>query len=155
MPHNALSAVRTAVTEAVTTTFAELTGTAVRLVREDATPGFDGAVAAHLPLKGDPPGVVLLELPAALADTLAGRYLTPNVELTPGLVADAVGEFVNVIAGQVKTSLKGTARHFHLATPMPGLPAVVPAGALVLLFACPDGLLRLTVDVPVHETPLP
>lgn len=155
MPDTALTAVRTAVVDAVVTTFAELTGTAFRLTRDGPPPAFDRTVAAHLPLKGDPPGVVVLELPAALADTLAGRYLTPNIVLTPDLVTDTVGEFVNVIAGQVKTSLKGTARHFHLATPNPGVPAVIPAGAQVLLFSSPDGFLRLTADVPVHATPLP
>lgn len=153
MPATTLPVVRAAIAEAVATTFAELTDTRFRPAAADDAPAFGEAVSAHLPLKGEQPGVVVLELPAALAETLVRRYLTPAVELTPDLIADAVGEFTNVIAGQVKTALKGTTRHFHLATPKPGLPATLPPAALTLLFACPDGILRLTADLPTEEPP--
>jgi CheY-specific phosphatase CheX len=153
VPDNALPAIRAAFTDAVVTTFSELTGTAFRPAPAGTAFPPAPAVIAHLPLKGAPPGVVVLELPAALAETLVGRYLTPGAELTPDLVADAVGEFTNVIAGQVKTALKGTTHHFHLATPKPGTPAALPADALVLLFACPEGVLRLTADLPIEEKP--
>lgn len=154
MPDNADPAVRAAFTEAVVTTFAELAGTAFRPAPAGSAFPVGTTVAEHLPLKGTPPGVVVLELPTPLAEALAGRYLPPGTVLAPDLVADAVGEFANVIAGQVKTALKGTTHHFHLATPMAGIPAdggAPPADSLVLLFASPDGILRLTVDLPTHD----
>lgn len=153
MPDNADPAVRAAFAEAVVTTFAELAGTAFRPAPAGTAWPPGPAVAAHLPLKGIPPGVVVLELPAALAEALAGRYLPPGTSLAPDLIADAVGEFVNVIAGQVKTALRGTTHHFHLATPRPGTPAAPPPDPLVLLFASSDGVLRLTADLPTHDPP--
>lgn len=64
------------------------------------------------------PGTMILVLSAKTALQLAARYLPEGTQLSEEMIDDVAGEFANVIAGQAKTILKGTAFHFSLSTPV-------------------------------------
>ena len=74
-------------------------------------------LVATVELKRSVPGWLAVGVPRTTARTLAQRYLADSPQPDDGLMLDAVGEFANVIAGQIKTMLKGTAYHFQLTTP--------------------------------------
>ena len=77
----------------------------------------DAELVATIELKRAVPGWLAVGFPRTTARTLAQRYLADSPVPDDGLMLDAVGEFANVIAGQIKTMLKGTPYHFHLTTP--------------------------------------
>lgn len=122
-----------AFTEAVVTAFGELAGTVVEPL--PPRPGGAGAPAgdvfASIELRRPVPGRVLVAFPEGVLRALAERYLPAEALAAPGILEDTAGEFANVIAGQAKTALKGTAYHFLLSTPKTGRAA--PAGAGVEL----------------------
>ena len=64
------------------------------------------------------PGTMTLVLSTESARRFAELYLPPGTPLTDEIVQDVAGEFANVIAGQAKTILKGTAYHFTLSIPV-------------------------------------
>lgn len=74
-------------------------------------------LVATIELKRAVPGWIAIGFPRSTARVLAQRYLADSPQPDDGLMLDAVGEFANVIAGQIKTMLKGTPYHFHLTTP--------------------------------------
>lgn len=74
-------------------------------------------ITATIRLAREQPGMFSLSLGASTAARLAARYLGAEVELTRELLDDMAGELANVIAGQAKTMLKGTAYHYHMTTP--------------------------------------
>lgn len=105
------------------------------------------AVAATIALKRNPPGTLTLAFPAAVLEALAGRYL-PAEPLSAELLNDTAGEFANVVAGQIKTMLKGTPDHFELSTPQVR-PSVKPHPAATLLpFECDAGGFTLELFLP-------
>lgn len=77
----------------------------------------DAELVATIELKRAVPGWLAVGFPRTTARTLAQRYLSDSPQPDDGLMLDAVGEFANVIAGQIKTMLKGTPYHFRLTTP--------------------------------------
>lgn len=77
----------------------------------------DAELVATIELKRAVPGWLAVGFPRTTARTLAQRYLADSPQPDDGLMLDAVGEFANVITGQIKTMLKGTPYHFQLTTP--------------------------------------
>jgi CheY-specific phosphatase CheX len=60
-----------------------------------------------------------LSFPQRTAAELARRVLAGTTDaVTPELIADCMGEVANVVAGQAKALLFGTASHFTLSTPV-------------------------------------
>ena len=104
-------------------------------------------VVATIALKRTSPGVLCLVFPPAVLEALARRYL-PNEQPSEELYRDAAGEFANVVAGQLKTSLKGTPFHFDLSTPqvtdcLPPLEDAISLG-----FECDAGSFTLCILLP-------
>jgi hypothetical protein len=130
---------------AVQTAFEELCQTPVA-----AGPPGDGAsveIVATIALKRTPPGTLSLVFPPAVLDALARRYL-PDEPPSDELFRDAAGEFANVVAGQLKTCLKGTPYHFDLSTPQVDTGSVSSAAPIAIGFECDAGLFRLVVILP-------
>lgn len=75
-------------------------------------------VLATIRLLRSVPGTMTLVLTTETASQLAARYLPEGTQLSAELIDDVAGEFANVIAGQAKTILKGTAYHFTMSTPV-------------------------------------
>ena len=110
-------------------------------------------VSATMNLVHPNPGVMNLLLSAETAADLASRYLPHGTTLTQELIDDMAGEFANVIAGQAKTMLKGTAYHFTLSAPivvramqLADLP-VSPDAKLVTSLAFESGRLQVLISV--------
>ncbi len=89
-----------------------------------------GEVFAEITLRRPVPGRFVLEMPLAVIEALARRYL-PGEALAADMLDDTAGELANVIAGQAKTMLKGTPYHFLLTTPRAGRAAPVSGGAVM------------------------
>jgi CheY-specific phosphatase CheX len=138
------------------TEIAEAAAAAVQTAFEEMcqTPVVPGPVAestneivAVIALKRTPPGKLCLAFPAAVLETLARRYL-PEEPPSEELFRDAAGEFANVVAGQLKTCLKGTPFHFDLSTPTVGDATGPFIEPIQLGFECDAGTFRLDVDLP-------
>ncbi|MFO0803210.1 MAG: chemotaxis protein CheX [Gemmataceae bacterium] len=138
------SGIEEAAAAAVQTAFEELCQTPV-VPAEAVAPA--GAVVATIGLKRTPPGVLCLAFAPAALEALARRYL-PEEPPSEDLWRDAAGEFANVIAGQLKTCLKGTPFHFDLSTPQvtDRLPPL--ADPIALGFACDAGSFLLSISLP-------
>ena len=86
--------------------------------------------------------------------------LVPSADLDSGLsplVADAAGEFANMIAGQAKTMLKGTPYHFTLSPPTvlrntTSALGPVDRASSVMTFDSELGLLRIVMFLPTPPT---
>lgn len=108
-----------AFTAAAITALMELTQ--LEAYPEPGTPTVEGNsgqnVLAIIHLQRETPGTMTLVVPAEVVSQLAARYLPEGTQLTEDLMNDVAGEFANVIAGQAKTMLKGTAHHFSISTP--------------------------------------
>ena len=135
---------------AVVTAFQELTDTAVEPADayRSATAGPPAAVHARIDLRGAVPGRLTLVFPRPVLTTLTRRYLPADIPVTPDLIADAAGEFANVIAGQAKTMLKGTPHHYALSTPTVTVAEEPDGDALTLAYACDAGPFTLRLVVP-------
>lgn len=112
-----------AVLAATTTAFEELCQTPVvsrepYLATECPVPD---AVSARIILQRAVPGLLTLSFPRPMLEVLTSRYLPDGTSVTSDLADDAAGEFANVIAGQIKTMLKGTPYHFSLTAPEIGM----------------------------------
>ena len=75
-------------------------------------------VSASLTLMRIIPGTMSLVLSEQTASRLAALYLPEGTVLNREIIDDVAGEFANVIAGQAKTVLKGTPRHYTISTPV-------------------------------------
>jgi len=133
-----------AAAEAVRIAFEEMCQTAV-FVAEPGAPL--EAIVATISLRRSPPGLLALALAAETLEALARRYL-PDEPPSDELLHDAAGEFANVIAGQLKTSLKGTPFHFDLSTPRITLELPTLADPILLGFECDAGRLSLIISLP-------
>jgi chemotaxis protein CheX len=61
---------------------------------------------------------LIMTFPPPTAAELARRILAETTDpVTPDMIADCMGEVANVVAGQAKALLFGTAFHFTLSTP--------------------------------------
>jgi chemotaxis protein CheX len=105
-----------------------------------------GDAAAVVGLQSATEGPLVLSFPWRTATALARRILAGAWrEVDEDLVRDCVGEIANVVAGQAKALLAGTAYHFTFAVPR----VVVGAGqqvapgqgvdCLVAAFRCEQG----------------
>lgn len=84
----------------------------------DEPPGEANLVRADMRLVRDgSEGTLGLVCGADTAWRLAERYLPSDIALADDIVDDVLGEFLNVVAGQTKTMLKGHSLHFNLTTP--------------------------------------
>jgi chemotaxis protein CheX len=110
---------------AVATALREMAGVevVVRATVRASTGAELGDVSVELRLDAETAGWLILSFPSATAEALARRVLADVGEPDSGMVRDCAAELANVIAGQAKTLLFGTAYHFTLATP-----TVLPAG---------------------------
>src|SRR6185436_12676095 len=109
-----------ALTTAVQQAFLDMAGAEVnvRSIEQLAAPAALGEVTVCLKLSATLEGLLLLSCSNQTADALARRILTgAAVELNPALLADCLGEIVNVVAGQAKALLAGTPYHFHFSPP--------------------------------------
>lgn len=77
-----------------------------------------GDVSGVMGLSGAATGSVVVSLPSKLACILVGKMLGEEpAETMTGEVSDAVGELINMIAGQAKASLVNTKYHFSISIP--------------------------------------
>jgi chemotaxis protein CheX len=77
-----------------------------------------GGISAVLELQSTRTGSLVLTFPDPTASALASRILTGVTGVVDaGLIRDCVGEIANVVAGQAKAMLAGTAFHFTFAVP--------------------------------------
>jgi chemotaxis protein CheX len=77
-----------------------------------------GGISAVVELQSEVVGPLILRFPAATATALTARILAGVTDaVDSGLVRDCVGEIANVVAGQAKAMLAGTAYHFVFAVP--------------------------------------
>ena len=127
---------------AVQTAFEELCQTPVASGPPTIAPD---EIVATIVLKRTPPGSLCLVFPPAVLEALARRYL-PDEPPSDELFRDAAGEFANVVAGQLKTCIKGTSYHFDLSTPRLGSSAA--PFPIAIGFECDAGAFRLMVDLP-------
>lgn len=74
-------------------------------------------IVAKLELQQLTTGMLNLVATTGTLRRLAQRYLPPESTISEEILEDIAAEFSNVIAGQAKTALKGTAFHFQLSTP--------------------------------------
>lgn len=75
------------------------------------------AAVARIELPRKVPGLIALLAPASTMRFICERYLPPDSTVSEDILMDVAGELTNVIAGQVKTALKGTPFHFQMSTP--------------------------------------
>lgn len=138
------SEIEEAAAAAVQTAFEELCQTPM-MPAEEVAPA--EAIVATITLKRTPPGVLCLAFAPAALEALARRYL-PEEPPSDELFRDVAGEFANVVAGQLKTSLKGTPFHFDLSTPQvtDRLPPL--ADPISLGFECDAGTFTLSIRLP-------
>ena len=105
---------------AVATTLREMAGVDVIVRKTFRATGNEGLadVSVVLRLVADTEGLLILSFPTETAAALTRRVLVEvGGEPDEGMVRDCVAELLNVIAGQAKTLLFGTPRHFTLSTP--------------------------------------
>lgn len=100
-------------------------------------------------------GYLVLSVSASAADELANRILADqNATLDSSLIDDCLGELANVIAGQGKAMLYGTAWHYTFGTPRVAASSELPpdtsgdANWYILHFQSDVGLLSLQVAIP-------
>jgi CheY-specific phosphatase CheX len=137
---------------AVQATFEQLTQTSfdlIRVSRGAATLSPEG-FCASLELLRPAPGLVSLELAPSTLTALSNRLFPDSPQLTREMQEDALREFLNVIAGQAKTALKGTPYHYHLSLPKTDTfdSTRFPPEAFTIQFVSPDGPLLLTIFLP-------
>lgn len=109
------------------------------------------AVSAVVRLSGAGEGYCALVAPPETARELARRvYADVGVEPDEGLVRDCIGEVANVVAGQAKTLLFGTPRHFTLSPPTSaaGPPDLPDEERTVVEFVSEAGPFALHLRVP-------
>lgn len=105
-------------------------------------------VVAVMQLLRATPGSLALVMSVDTAEQLTARYLPKDTALTEELVNDVLGEFVNVIAGQAKTFLKGTPYHFLLSLPVVTRSAIeVKQPGMVATFEFDSGKLQLVISL--------
>jgi len=112
---------------------------------------------AEITVGGDAVGRLVLWVPAAAAAVMAADLLgeEPEEARAEALAADAVGELLNVVAGQAITALAGEQVSYRLSLPEVG-PATEPAarealaGDDCLLFSIDEEpyLLQVSLTVP-------
>ncbi|MFO0821785.1 MAG: chemotaxis protein CheX [Gemmataceae bacterium] len=142
-----------AIVASTVTVFEELCQTAVspgEPCPSRRTPGPD-EITAHITLRRAIPGWLSLAFPRPVLAVLAGRYL-PGEAITAEIADDVAGEFANVIAGQAKTTLKGTPYHFHLSTPRVG-PHVYDSDSesIAMPFKSDAGVFVIRVQLPACD----
>lgn len=89
------------------------------VIQDHGTPSDRDRVLIRAVLELQQPTAGLLNLVATTRTLrlLAQHYLPPESTISEEIIEDIAAEFANVIAGQAKTALKGTAFHFQLSTP--------------------------------------
>ncbi len=141
-----------AFTTAVKTTFEQLTNTTFEALEgPNAVDSSADHYSAYLELQRTKPGVLAIAMPPSLLVTLAGRYVPASVEVTTDMQEDALREWLNVIAGQAKTLLKGTQYHYLLSLPQSGqylFSKVAEEPVISIRFEASEGALVLRVMLP-------
>lgn len=141
--------------DAVRQALAEMAG--IELVLQSAhlrdKPAALGDIDAVIELSSVQNGLLVMSFSSRSAKALAGKILADTQEeLTPALVQDCMGEITNVIAGQAKAMLHGTAHHFTFSPPVvhAGNSASLPEnlGSLVLAFDSDAGGCALQYCMP-------
>jgi chemotaxis protein CheX len=95
-----------------------ITDVAVQDVYRVPADALDADISAVLTLSSMMKGTLVLGFPKRTATAVAERVLADaNVEITDSLVRDCVAEIANVIAGQAKTLLAGTAHELTFSLP--------------------------------------
>lgn len=105
---------------AATLTLAEMANTlvVVRQISRAQLNQMGGDVSAVVELASAHEKMLVLSFPEQTATTLAQRILSEaKVEVNESLIRDCVGEIANVIAGQAKTLLAGTAHQMTFSLP--------------------------------------
>lgn len=109
-------------------------------------------VSATMCLRHDPPGQLILSFPLPTLDTLTRRYAGDAAECTPEFLNDAAGEFLNVIAGQAKTTLKETSAHYLLSMPSVNRSKNIAlegeSDVITFVFDCDYGSVVLQISMP-------
>ena len=110
--------------------------------------GPDGAICATVRLSRPVPSEMRLYLGVEFAARLAARYVGEDVELSAEMVDDMAGELANVVAGQVKTMLKGTPYHFMMTAPKVRRADAFEVARPLAVVECEFGSLAVEVDLP-------
>jgi chemotaxis protein CheX len=74
------------------------------LVRAEDTHNWD--VSAIIGIAGEAKGAVVLSFTEGLAKALTARLVGKDTAVTPDMVTDAIGEMVNIVAGNAKKGLE-------------------------------------------------
>jgi CheY-specific phosphatase CheX len=145
-------AIIAAFTTAVQTAWAEMAATdAVMLIADTITgPHRLEGICAILTITLPAEGVLVLSMPGTTAASLAARILAGTItEPDDAIIRDCIGEVANIVAGQAKTLLFGTPRHFYFSAPWPQPPESLSLrNALHMKFASDAGEFALLVDFP-------
>ena len=110
--------------------------------------GASGAICAAVRLARPVPSEMRLYLGVEFAARLAARYVGEDVELSAEMVDDMAGELANVVAGQVKTMLKGTPYHFMMTAPNVRRSDAFEVARPLAVVECEFGRLTVEVDLP-------
>lgn len=79
------------------------------------SPSFD--ISAVIGIAGDVHGSVVISFPESCALKVVSSFIGENKTVVDDEVMDAVGEFVNMIAGGAKKTLTGNGMRFKIAIP--------------------------------------
>lgn len=138
-----LDAMMASVRESVETTFAMLTGASPRLAPSQCG---DTDLIAIICFVGDhPPWSLVLSMPRATAESMAPRFAGFDIGFDSADMADAIGEVVNIIAGDLVARLESIDMHSQMSVPSiargKGLDLVLPdcREAAELYFQSEDG----------------
>jgi chemotaxis protein CheX len=74
------------------------------LVKPEAAHNWD--VSAIIGLAGEAKGAVVLSFTETLARTLTARLMGADTPIAPDMITDAIGEMVNIVAGNAKKGLE-------------------------------------------------
>ncbi len=144
-----------AFTTAVKTTFEQLTNTSMEVMEISCTmESSPDQVSAYLELQRATPGVLTIEMSPTLLAILASRYVPDSDEVTREIQEDALREWLNVIAGQAKTLLKGTQYHYLLTLPQSGqysFSGTAKELAFSIRFEASEGIVVLRILLPACE----
>jgi chemotaxis protein CheX len=110
----------TAFVESVQHVFSTMLQTEVKVaaptIRDDSEPSFD--VSSVISMSGDITGTVVLSFPTDCAERLVSVFIGMEVDADNEDFADAIGELINMIAGNAKVKFEGK-------TVSIGIPSVV------------------------------
>jgi chemotaxis protein CheX len=145
--------------QGVSTVFVTMVGSPVMIGRPFVRrPDMDAAdVVAFIGISGDIVGTVSFALPMSTALRVARSFAQTEMPATDPQFADALGEVVNMIAGQAKSKFEGRDCAISLPRVIVGkeMKLLDPQREPVLVLPCDSSLGRFRLEVTVSQTRQP